>query len=90
MTTVTPESRLCTAGRLRVRSTRRRRPAVDNRGFVAAHHLYSRKFGLVQSRVAVCKGGSHCLPAVEWEVQSNPLPQRTDNGYHRDRYTLLC
>ena len=44
MTPVAPESRLSTAGRLRVRYTRRRRPAVDNRGSVAAHHLYSRKF----------------------------------------------
>jgi hypothetical protein len=35
------------------------------------------------------QGGSHCLPAVEWEVRSNPLPEGTDNGYHRDRYTLL-
>ena len=32
MTPVAPESRLSTAGRLRVRYTRRRRPAVDNRG----------------------------------------------------------
>jgi hypothetical protein len=43
MTTVTPESRLPTAGRLRVRYTRRRRPAVDNRGSVGSSSLIQPK-----------------------------------------------
>jgi hypothetical protein len=44
--------------------------------------------GLVQSGVTVCKG-SHCLPAVEWEVQLHPLPEGPDHGYRPHRYTLL-
>ena len=62
MTTVAPESRLPTAGRLRVRYMRRRRPAVDNR--VSGQLITYTAENFVQTEGTIARIGS--LSALLW------------------------
>ena len=69
MATVAPESRLPTAGRLRVRYTRRRWPAVDNRVSGQLITYTAENFGssgspVVTMALTTTYGGSYHGPAA--------------------------